>query len=132
MKKQPKIVVLKDSGKRRQFKTGAVRDRAIGKGRYDLIPPCFIQALAMVLEAGAMKYTERNFELGMPLSWFLDSALRHSFNHLEGKRDEKHAFQAAWNWMAYIYTATMIERGLLPQELNDLPNHLGKGKVSPL
>lgn len=123
---------LKDSGTRRKFKTGAVRDRASGKGRYDLLSPSAIRALALVLEAGADKYTARNFEKGLPLSCFIDSGLRHIYNHLEGKRDEKHMYQAFWNIMGFIYTATMIERGLLPEELNDLPNHMGKGKISPL
>ena len=30
--------MIKDSGKRRQFETGAVRDIAEGKGRCDLMP----------------------------------------------------------------------------------------------
>ena len=29
-----------DSGERRQFASGAVRDIQEGKGRYDLLPPC--------------------------------------------------------------------------------------------
>jgi hypothetical protein len=40
--------------------------------------------------------------------------------------------QAGWNILAYIHIATMIERGLLPEELNDLPNHMGKDKASVL
>ena len=32
------MAILKDSGERREFETGAVRDRAVGKGRMDLLP----------------------------------------------------------------------------------------------
>lgn len=123
---------LKDSGERQEFDTGAKRDVQSGKGRYDLLPPAAVFALARVFEEGAKKYSARNFEKGMPLSRFIDSLLRHIFKHLEGHRDEPHMAQAAWNAMAYIHTAMMIERGLLPEELNDLPNHLTKDKPTVL
>lgn len=32
------MAILKDSGERREFETGAVRDMAVGKGRMDLLP----------------------------------------------------------------------------------------------
>jgi hypothetical protein len=123
---------LKDSGTRQEFKSGAVRDVQGGKGRYDLLPSAGIFAVARVFEEGAKKYLPRNYEKGIPLSRFIDSALRHLFKHLEGFRDEPHMAQTLWNCLAYIHTATMIERGLLPEELNDLPNHLTKGKASVL
>lgn len=123
---------LKDSGKRQEFETGAKRDIQDGKGRYDLLPPAAIFAVARVFEEGCKKYGERNFEQGIPLCRYIDSALRHIFNHLEGRRDEKHIVQACWNLLAYIHTATMIERGVLPDSLNNLPNHMGKEKVSPI
>ena len=46
----------KDSGHRRTFETGAVRDRAKGKGRYDLLPPVAIKRLADLYERGGIKY----------------------------------------------------------------------------
>jgi hypothetical protein len=119
-----------------------VRDRISGqerleifkkkKGRYDLLPSAAIFAVARVFEEGAKKYDPRNYEQGMPLSRFIDSALRHIFKHLEGWRDEPHMAQAAWNVLAYIHVATMIERGLLPKELNDLPNHINKERPTVL
>lgn len=123
---------LKDSGERQEFQTGAKRDTQSGKGRYDLLPPAALFAVARVFEEGAKKYEARNFEKGIPLSRFIDSGLRHLFKHLEGHRDEPHMAQAAWNLLAYIHTATMIERGLLPEELNDLPNHVSPDKPSVL
>ena len=123
---------LKDSGERQDFGTGAVRDTSEGKGRYDLLPPTALFALARVFEEGAKKYTACNYESGIPLSRFLDSALRHLCKHLEGQRDDPHMAQAGWNILAYIHTATLVERGLLPDTLNDLPNHVGSGKPSVL
>jgi len=123
---------LKDSGERQSFGTGAVRDTQTNKGRYDLLPPSAIFAIARVFEEGSKKYGARNFEQGIPLSRYLDSALRHLFKHLEGHRDEAHIVQAGWNILAYIFTATQIQRGILPESLNDLPNHLGKEKPTVL
>lgn len=120
------VYIPKDSGHRREFASGAKRDRPVGKGRYDLLPPVAIKRLAKVLEGGAIKYEARNYEKGMPLCQFIDSALRHIFQYLEGMRDEDHMGQAFWNIMAFIHTEEMINRGLLPIELNDLPNYLPK------
>lgn len=123
---------LQDSGARQDFSTGAVRDTQEGKGRYDLLPPAAVFAVARVFEEGAKKYEERNFEKGMPLSRFIDSALRHIFKHLEGFRDEPHMAQAAWNLLAYIHIATQIQKGNLSEDLNDLPNHMSKEKSTVL
>lgn len=112
--------VTKDSGLREEFPTGSRRDTRTGKGRYDLLPPYAIQRLAQVYERGAAKYGDRNWEKGQPLSRFLDSALRHTFQVLEGKTDEDHAGQAAWNLLAFIEIQHRINEGVLPKELNDL------------
>lgn len=119
---------LKDSGERKEFIGGAIRDTSRGKGRYDLISPHSIFRLARVFEKGAEKYAARNWEKGMNLSRLIDSALRHTFQYLEGHRDEDHLGQAAWNLMAAIHTEEMIRRGVLPAELNDLPKHLPEEK----
>ena len=42
----PVVKVIKDSGDRTQFNSGAVRDMHTGKGRYDLLPMCVIDRLA--------------------------------------------------------------------------------------
>jgi hypothetical protein len=112
-----------DSGQREDYATGARRDIRTGKGRYDLLPPFAIRRVAGVYERGAAKYGDRNYERGIPLTRYLDSALRHTFEVLEGKTDEDHAAQAAWNLLAFIQTQEMIGHGLLPENLNDLPNY---------
>ena len=119
-----------DSGKRQEFKTGSVRDTRDGKGRYDLISPIALKRLAKHFENGAKKYGDRNWEKGQNLSRYIDSLIRHAYCLLEGKRDEDHASAIAWNAMAYIHTEEMIERELLPKELNDMPNMISdKGEI---
>ena len=117
---------VKDSGQRQNFSTGSVRDTQEGKGRFDLISPIALKRLAQHFENGAKKYGDRNWELGQNLSRYLDSAIRHAYAFLEGKRDEDHATAMAWNALALVHTEEMINRGLLPKELNDLPNYTRK------
>lgn len=127
----PEFDKVKDSGQRQEFKTGSVRDIRDGKGRFDLITPIGLKRLAKHYENGAKKYGDRNWEKGQPLSRYLDSLIRHAYCLLEGKRDEDHAAAIAWNAMAYIHTEEMIERGLLPKELNDMPNNTKKENNRP-
>jgi hypothetical protein len=116
-------MVIKDSGTRRDFNSGAVRDGETGKGRFDLIPPVMLDLLAKHFEAGAVKYEDRNWEKGMPLSVYLDSALRHINKYRDGQRDEPHMVAALWNLTAFIHTREMINRGVLSCELDDVPTY---------
>lgn len=113
---------LKDSGKRRNFKTGSVRDSSTGKGRYDLLPPEALEALAIQMELGAAKYKARNWELGQEIvRSYLDSGLRHLTKVLRGDKDEDHLRAALWNIACAIATRERCLNGKLPKELNDLP-----------
>lgn len=111
----PTITTLKDSGERRQFTTGAVRDRAAGKGRYDLLPMQLLMRLARHYEAGAMKYSDRNWEKGMPFSVYIDAAMRHLVKYIAGWNDEDHLAAAIWN-----LAAVMFQEEKNP-DLQDLP-----------
>ena len=142
---------IKDSGERREFKTGAVRDIGEGKGRCDLLPLdilapimpkqeyanilhqiySFMQsgdveflylAIAsfaienewtvskMILEVsvqyeeGAEKYGEHNWERGIPLHCYLDSAIRHFLKFVDGQQDEPHNRAYIWNLLGAIWT----------------------------
>jgi len=112
---------IKDSGKRKVFESGANRDIRKNKGRFDLLPPAAIRALAIHFEKGAVKYGDRNWEKGLPVARFLDSAMRHIFQFLEGKDDENHLVSALWNIACTYETIIRIQRGDLPAELYDLP-----------
>jgi hypothetical protein len=115
-----KFDAVKDSGKRQEFATGSVRDTREGKGRFDLIPTDALRRLAKHYENGAMKYGDRNWEIGQPLSRYLDSAFRHLVCTLEGMTDEDHPSAVSWNAFAYIHTLELIKQGKLPKELDDL------------
>lgn len=95
--------MIKDSGERREFGTGAVRDIQEGKGRYDLLPWEAIHELAQHCEEGALKYGERNCEKGIPIHSLVDSAIRHLSCYLRGMRDEHHLRAAMWNVAYAIY-----------------------------
>jgi hypothetical protein len=112
---------LKDSGERRTFETGAQRDRGKLKGRPDLLPVHALQKLAVHFEQGALKYDARNWELGMPLSEYFNSANRHGWKVIAGYTDEDHATAWLWNVAAFVETRERIKLGLLPKELDDMP-----------
>jgi hypothetical protein len=116
--------IIKDSGERSEFATGAVRDCHAGKGRMDLLPVSAIIEVSKIFEEGAEKYDARNWEKGIPLSRFIDSGLRHAMKWLRGDRDEPHLAQACWNFLCGLDTLERIKRGLLPSELDDLPRLL--------
>lgn len=139
---------LKDSGARREFDTGAVRDVAEGKGRCDLLPlevigtylydeimtdigrfictknclylhnalsdfackaysgdvyTMFLEA-AKQYEDGAKKYSDRNWEKGIPLHCFIDSGVRHYLKFMRGDNDEPHDRAFVWNILGALWT----------------------------
>ena len=168
---EPKI---KDSGERREFETGAVRDIQEGKGRCDLLPLDITSRLlgnpelndeiihnidefkrtgntvylyrvltdmtkhwddgktkvstnqiitqrrcSMLLEVakhfeeGAKKYEENNWQKGIPVHCYIDSAVRHYLKFLRGDDDEPHDRAFVWNIMCCIWTC------VYKPELND-------------
>ena len=107
---------LADSGHRREFESGAVRDMQEGKGRCDLLPACSLLRLAKHYEAGAKKYEDRNWEKGIPISVMIDSGLRHIFKYLDGQTDEDHLAAAAWNILGAMW---MEEKH---PDLQDIPS----------
>lgn len=123
---------IRDSGQRRDFSTGSVRDKVDGKGWFSGIPPFAELAYACILEDGAKKYSARNWEKGQPISVYLDSAQRHIAKYRAGMRDEPHLWQAFWNIGAAIFTTVRVHLGLMPAELFDLPNHVDEKEVEPL
>ena len=141
--------MIVDSGERREFESGAVRDIAEGKGRCDLLPLAIIaerldshvlrfiedyirlgdahslqfainefsrveniSIFTAILEVsihyqeGALKYSERNWEMGIPVHCFVDSGVRHYLKHLRGDVDERHDRAFVWNMLGAIWTHT--------------------------
>lgn len=155
--------IIKDSGNRRQFDTGAVRDMQEGKGRCDLMPlevvvACLradlcgnteysddVQVLdniatfqrtgdtrdliaaldvfpgyncwatmflevAKHFEEGAKKYGENNWQKGIPVNCYIDSAVRHYLKWLRGDKDEPHDRAFVWNLMCCIWEVDYREK----------------------
>ena len=163
-KEPPKI---QDSGNRRQFDTGAVRDIQKGKGRCDLLPfdviagcyahqfgkednsaeifasiykftssgditylyelltidepfgsyPDMFLEVSIHFEEGANKYGENNWQKGIPVHCYIDSAIRHYLKYQRGDKDEPHDRAFCWNIICAIWTV------IHKPELNEYPKN---------
>lgn len=113
---------------KQSYGTGATRDAAAGKGRFDLISDLALLRVAKVYERGAINHGPRNWEQGLPLSRMIDSAERHikqykMSRYMPELRNEDHIAHACWNLLGMLHEEEMISRGLLPAELDDLPTY---------
>lgn len=134
---------------KREFETGAVRDKKDGKGRFDLMPLSVVSSIlnydeiisyidnfleshhtaylylaiksfiekskaftdreSMLLEVavhfedGAKKYGEYNWQKGIPINSYIDSAMRHYIKWRRGDEDERHDRAFVWNLMCCIW-----------------------------
>ena len=82
---------------------GATRSNCRGKGRYDLIPMCFVRRVALRYEEGAEIHGDNNWKNGQPVWRLYSSAIRHLFQALAGMKDEDHLAAAAWNVAGIMY-----------------------------
>ena len=112
--------MIKDSGNRTEFETGAVRDMHSGKGDMASLPASAILRLSKHYEKGAIKYGRFNYQKGIPVSSFIDSGLRHLFKYLDGWDDEDHLSAAAFNILG------AMEMESRHPELIDLPTRFEK------
>lgn len=112
--------LIDDGGARQSFVTGAVREPHTNKGRYDLITPEGLKRLAEWYELGAIKYSDRNWEKGLPISNCLNSAFRHLVKYVAGGRDEDHLAAIVWNVFAIMH----FEKHM--PELQDIPTRIKK------
>lgn len=113
-------ITIKDSGTRREFSSGAVRDMAENKGDMVSVPWESMLRLSRHYEAGAKKYERWNFRKGIPLSSFIDSAIRHLAKYQCGMDDEDHLSAAAFNVLG-----AMLMENTRP-DMMDLPLREGK------
>jgi len=115
---------IKDSGERTVFASGAVRDMHEGKGDMVSVPWEAILRLSRHYENGAKKYERWNYRKaeGIPVSSYLDSAMRHLAKYMCGCDDEDHLSACAFNVLG-----AMLQEELHP-EMNDLPMRKGKNR----
>lgn len=66
-------------------------------------PTMFLE-VAKHFEAGAEKYGENNWQKGIPVRCYIDSAVRHYLKWLRGDKDEPHDRAFCWNIMCAIWT----------------------------
>lgn len=101
-----------------RYGTGAVRDTG-GKGRCDLLPHSAILRVARHMENSLADHEERNWERGLPMHCFLDSAMRHIFKYMDGQTDEDHLAAAATNLLMALWTEAHLP------EMQDIPTRPG-------
>ena len=108
--------MIKDSGDRTAFETGALRDmHGEDKGRFDLLPWHAIWEVAKHAQNGALKYGEHNVDKGIPLHSLIDSGIRHTAKFIIGMEDEPHLTAACWNLL------WALEMKLTRPDMNDVP-----------
>lgn len=78
-------------------------------------PYTMILELSIHYEQGAKKYDERNWEKGIPVHCFIDSAIRHYCKYKRGDDDEPHYRAFIWNILGALWTKQNYP------ELNDIP-----------
>ncbi len=69
--------------------------------------------VAKHFEEGAKKYGENNWQKGIPVRSYIDSAVRHFLKWIRGDDDERHDRAFCWNIMCAIWTC------MHKPELND-------------
>lgn len=113
---------IKDSGQRRQYSTGAQRDRGDLKPMPSLIHPYFLFRLGMHMARGAEKYDAWNWTKGMPVGDFMASAFRHLTQAMAGDESEDHLAAVAFNVMGAMVMKAGVIAGIYPAELDDMPD----------
>ena len=71
---------------------------------YDCCYETMLLEVAKHFEEGAKKYGENNWQKGIPVHCYIDSAVRHYLKYLRGDKDEPHDRAFVWNIMCCIWT----------------------------
>lgn len=114
--------MLKDSGQRESFSSGAVRDICDDKPRPDLISPFFIERLGKLLAEGAKKYTAYNWAKGIDIERCYQSLMRHLMYYAQGDKSEDNLAAAAANLMFMLHFEEVEKRGKKLSEKKGLIN----------
>lgn len=112
---------MNDSGDRVSYPSAAIRESQRGRSRPDLIPVEAISAWGDWMALGAEKYSDRNWEHGMPLSRYEAGLWRHLVQYMLGDRSEDHLSAVLFNTGCIIHHEQNITSGRLSEELDDRP-----------
>jgi hypothetical protein len=83
--------------------------RAFGHGCWEDPFSMFLE-VAKHFEEGAKKYGENNWQKGIPVHCYIDSAVRHYLKWLRGDKDEPHDRAFVWNLMCCIWEVDYREK----------------------
>lgn len=100
----------------KSFASGAIREDKTGKGRHDLLPFCALNRLAKHFQKSLENHPAYNWQRGIPMSSFMDSAIRHLFMYMDGAMDEDHLCSAAWNILCAMWTEEKLPK------MQDIPS----------
>ena len=78
--------------------------------------PQMILEVSIHYRDGAKKYKPNNWKLGIPVSSYISSGVRHLLKDIDGQCDERHDRAFVWNMLGAIWTMKN------KPELNDLPS----------
>lgn len=67
--------------------------------------------VAKHFEEGALKYGESNWQFGIPVKCYIDSAVRHYLKWRRGDNDENHNKAFCWNLMCCIWEVDYRDKG---------------------
>lgn len=70
---------------------------------YNGEPETMLLDAAVHFEEGAKKYGENNWQKGLPVNCYLDSAIRHYLKYRRGDTDENHSASFVWNLTCCIW-----------------------------
>ena len=65
--------------------------------------PTMLLEVSKQFEDGAKKYGENNWQKGLPVNCYIDSAIRHYLKYRRGDKDEPHDRAFVWNIMCCIW-----------------------------
>lgn len=116
MGKSTSKFIVKDSGKRLNFKSGMVRDIANDKIDYSLSfdGPMFKRLSVLLTNAANSKYSKRNWMKANSkeeMERFKESAVRHFYQWFSGENSEEdHAAALIFNINGYEYVKDKINK----------------------
>ena len=93
---------MNDSGSKRVFSTGAVRDNADDKPKMELLPLDILMRVSEWYTLGAKKYGDNNWRKGQPQSVCVGCLLRHLTKYCMGMRDEDHLSAIVFNALSLM------------------------------
>jgi hypothetical protein len=79
--------------------------------RFEVCVTSMLLEVAKHFEDGAKKYGENNWQKGIPVHCYIDSAVRHYLKWLRGDKDEPHDRAFVWNLMCCIWEVDYHEEG---------------------